>query len=108
MKFIRMFIFILFNTLILVSFNFKLVNDRTIFENVALPLQIIGIHKNIINLMEAINELNHQNVKLLIFGSTNDDTNDDVLRLSKYANIKYISWINYNQFKNLLSFNAFV
>tara|TARA_B100000676_G_scaffold224626_1_gene222064 strand:- start:4518 stop:5168 length:651 start_codon:yes stop_codon:yes gene_type:complete len=29
--------------------DFKLVNDRTIFENVALPLQIIGIHKNIIN-----------------------------------------------------------
>tara|TARA_Y100001954_G_scaffold216829_1_gene248397 strand:- start:9196 stop:9846 length:651 start_codon:yes stop_codon:yes gene_type:complete len=29
--------------------DFKLVNDRTIFENVALPLQIIGVHKNIIN-----------------------------------------------------------
>ena len=30
MKFIRMFIFILFNTLILVSFNFKLVNSAEI------------------------------------------------------------------------------
>ena len=30
MKFIRMFIFILFNTLILVSFNFKLVNSTEI------------------------------------------------------------------------------
>ena len=29
--------------------DFKLVNDRTIFENVALPLQIIGVSKNIIN-----------------------------------------------------------
>ena len=30
MKFIRIFIFILFNTLILVSFNFKLVNSTEI------------------------------------------------------------------------------
>ena len=28
--------------------DFKLINDRTIAENIALPLQIIGIQNNII------------------------------------------------------------
>lgn len=57
----------------------------------------IDIRKNIVNLMEAISEINHKNIKLLVFGSTNDDTKDDVLRLSECPNIKYISWINYKE-----------
>ena len=53
----------------------------------------IDRRKNIHNLMRAINELNLSNIKLIIFGSPNDDMMNEFEKQLNNELIKYIGWI---------------
>ena len=57
----------------------------------------IDLRKNIINLMLAVEKINKDKIKLIVFGSLNKETENDVKKLSKNKNIRYIKWIEYNE-----------
>ena len=53
----------------------------------------IDIRKKITNLMAVIDKLNNKDIKLIVFGSTNNQTKNEVEKYSKNINIIFISWI---------------
>lgn len=53
----------------------------------------IDRRKNIHNLMRAINDLNLSNIKLIIFGSPNDDMKNEFEKELNDKLIKYVGWI---------------
>ena len=62
----------------------------------------IDHRKNIHVLMRAVNEINEKNIKLIVFGSTNDQMKSEIVALSKHDCIKHVGWITskktYNYF----------
>jgi 1,2-diacylglycerol 3-alpha-glucosyltransferase len=49
--------------------------------------------KNIHLLMQAVSELNNQNIKLIVFGQPNDEMKPIIQELSKNDSIRFIGWI---------------
>lgn len=54
-------------------------------------------------LMKAINQLNINNVKLIVFGPVIDELKDEIELLSSFVNINYIGWIDSDETYNLLA-----
>jgi len=53
----------------------------------------IDNRKKINILMRAVKELNNNNIKLIVFGSVNEETKNEIEDLAKDKNIRYTSWI---------------
>lgn len=45
-------------------------------------------------LMEAVHQINRENVKLIVFGSVIEELKEAVIELADDSNVKYIGWIN--------------
>lgn len=58
--------------------------------------------KNIHLLMQAINELNNPDVKLIIFGSISDEIKSEIEKLSSAPNIFNVGWKNSDEINELL------
>lgn len=54
----------------------------------------IDRNKNIHLLMKAVNELNIENIKLIVFGSYSNDIQEEFLTLEKHQGIKYVGWLS--------------
>lgn len=53
----------------------------------------IDQRKNIHVLMRAVREINQKNIKLIVFGSPNEQMKSDIEELSKCECIRYVGWI---------------
>lgn len=62
----------------------------------------IDKNKNIDSLMQAVSEIDNQQIKLLVFGNTTEDIKERINSLSDGEKVKYIGWISsddtYNYF----------
>lgn len=53
----------------------------------------IGRAKNIHLLMKAVQQINNDKIKLIVFGTLTDDMRDEITALSKDRNIRFIGWV---------------
>ncbi|MGE4578788.1 MAG: glycosyltransferase, partial [Desulfuromonadales bacterium] len=54
----------------------------------------IDARKNIHNLMNAVINLNHPHIKLIVFGTPNEQMEDMIQKLSSYESIINVGWIS--------------
>jgi glycosyltransferase involved in cell wall biosynthesis len=62
----------------------------------------IDLRKNVHLLIQAVNELENDNIKLILFGNVKLQIRSDLIELCKSEKIRYIGWINPDKIYDLL------